>query len=109
MTLLYIAEYAGLAASGGDSPPATVPAPPLVVQTPISTAGAATFSAAFNAQTKFVEVSADTVCSIKFSPSTAQVAATVNDIRLAAGERKLFGVPYNPQGAQYVVSAILNT
>jgi len=109
MAFLYIAEYAGMAASLSDSPPAIVPVPPLVVQAPIANAGAAVNSLPFNAQTRFVEVSTDSVCSIKFSPASAPVSATTSDIRLAANERKLVGVPNGAGVGPYLVSAILNT
>lgn len=74
-------------------------------------------SAAFNPSTKFVEVSADAICSIAFSPpgNLGPVAAVTN-MRLAAGERKQVAVisatnPANPQGALVTqqVSVITNT
>ena len=102
MSTLYVAEYSGLAATEqSDSIPVVV-APPESEQTVAIGVGSAQ-SAAFGPTTKWVEVSADAVCSIAFG---SDPTATAANLRLAANERKLFRVP---QGAGYKVACIANT
>lgn len=118
MTKLYIQEYDGL---GRTEQSDSVPVPSIdantVDQVVDFTAGA-TASAPFAQTTKWVEVVADSICSIKFSPAVTPVAATVANYRLAAGVPKLVRLPDNlpqPQNGQtptaksWQVSAITNT
>lgn len=71
----------------------------------------------FQPSTTFVEVSADAICSVAFSPpGLLGPVPTVSNLRLAAGERKIFGVraisnTLIPNGAQYTqqVGVITNT
>lgn len=70
-------------------------------QTPVDYTSGAAQSAAFAADTKFVRVHTDAICSIKFG---ANPTATTNSKRMAAGTTEFFGV----RGGQKV-SAISNT
>ncbi len=66
------------------------------------TAGS-TQSAALNAATNFVRVTADVICSIKFG---ADPTATTDTMRLAAGAVEYFGVT---AGASLKIAVIANT
>lgn len=66
--------------------------------------GTAAASAAFGAETRWVRVHTDGICSLKFS--AAATAATVNDARMAAGATEYWGVV---AGSAMKVSAIVNT
>lgn len=66
--------------------------------------------------TKFVNISADGVCSIAFSQPGGQAIATTSNYRLAAGERRTFGAqtatnPLSPLSAPLTqqISVITNT
>jgi len=85
MSILYIAEFPGLASTDqSDSVPA-VPVPPTAEQT-VAIGSASVASAAFQPSTKWVELSTDVVCSVAFG---ADPTAAVTNCRLAAGERVL--------------------
>jgi len=58
-------------------------------------------SAAFNANTKFIRVHTDSICSVKIGPA---VTATANDARMAAGTTEYFGVRPGD-----IISVIANT
>jgi hypothetical protein len=118
MTKLYVQEYDGL---GRTEQSDSVAVPSIdaatVDQVVDYTAGAAS-SLPFAATTRWVYVVADSICSIKFSPSSAPVLATVNNFRLAAGVPMLFRVPnvipqpqlgQSPTSQSWQVSAITNT
>lgn len=102
MTKLYVAEYPGLAATNTSDGVPILPMPPTAEQVVDYTAGAAP-SAVFADTTTFVELEADSICSISFG--TAPVA-TVANMRMAAGERRVVGVS---RGSKLKVSAITNT
>lgn len=102
MAVAYIAEYAELmppSAPGGRGQIAMQP--PLAEQT--VAIGAEADSAAFNAQTKFVRIHVDAICSIQFGTAPT---ATTSTMRLAANQTEYFAVPL---GANYKVSVITNT
>lgn len=102
MTKLYISEYSGLAAVDMDGSVLAMAQPPIATQVVDYTAGV-TPSAAFNAATKLVELHNDSICSLAFGVAPV---ATVNNMRYAAGERNVIGVP---AGSNFKVSAITNT
>lgn len=77
--------------------------PPLVDQTPVVIGAGHLESAAFNAETTYVRIHCDVVCSIAFG--TAPVA-TANNRRMAANATEYFSVP---KGQSFKVSVITNT
>lgn len=99
MATLYITEFASMGVAGGGSPQIAA-MPPLAEQA--IAIGAETDSAAFNAQTKFVRLHPDAICSIVIGAGNP-VAATTK-LRLAANTTEYFGV----QPGQ-VLSVIANT
>lgn len=103
MTKLYVAEYPGLAATNTSDGVPILPMPPTAEQVVDYTAGAAPTVNPFADSTIFVELEADSICSIAFG--TAPVATVLN-MRMAAGERRVVGVP---RGSKLKVSAITNT
>lgn len=104
MTKIYVAEFQGLAETGqSDSVPILTVPPSLEQTVAIGTQSAA--SLAFQSTTAFVEISADSICSIAFGP-VASVAATANNCRLNANERIIRRVPV---GVNEAVAVIVNT
>jgi hypothetical protein len=96
MAKLYISEFSSLGLAGGAQIAAV---PPIVVQVVDFTAGA-TSSNAFNGGTRYVRLSNDTICSLRFDGS----AATTNYPRSPADTIEYYGV----QGGA-IVSAIVNS
>lgn len=87
MATVYISEYSVLAR---DEKGMAVPVgiePPLAEQT--VAIGVAAQSAAFNAETKYIRVHTDAICSIAFG---ANPTATTSNKRLAANSTEYFGV-----------------
>jgi len=103
MTKLYVAEYSGLASVATDGAVAVLQQPPTAEQVVDYTAGAAATANAFNDTTEFVELETDAICSVAFATTPV---ATVNNMRMAAGERRLVSVR---PGSKLKVSAITNT
>lgn len=99
MATLYIEEFATVAWSTAGGLPAGQE-PSITTQT--LAIGAVTSSAPFNANTRFVRLHCDAICSVKFG-SSPQTAATTNS-RLNANQTEYFGVV----GGQ-IVSVITNT
>lgn len=81
----------------------------------VAVSAIAQVSAAFNALTRFVEISADGICNVLFAANGNPVATTATGSRLNANERlPLRGVPTASvfQGVVttgYIVSAVTNT
>lgn len=100
MTKLYIAEYNSVASVNADGSVLAMLQPPTVEQV-VDYTGGATPSAAFKATTTFVELHTDAICSVAFGTTPV---ATVNNMRMVAGERRIVGVL-----AGQKVSAIVNT
>lgn len=103
MTKMYVAEYAGLAATAQGDSIDTPAEPPLASYVVDYTAGVAS-GPAYQSGTKFVLVTVDSIASVSFN----NVPATVNNLRLpAGGNPRLFGVgSYSGVGK---ASAITNT
>ncbi len=99
MTKLYVSEYSSLT-KNNDIP---VPMEPINADQVVDYNAGAAASAAFKANTRFVQIQPDSICSIAFG--TAPTATTSNK-RMAAGETRIYEVP---QGASYKISAITNT
>ena len=96
MAKLYISEFSSLGLAGGAQIAA---APPIVVQV-VDFTGGATSSNPFNGGTRYVRLSNDTICSLRFDGS----AATTNYPRSPADTIEYYGV----QGGA-IVSAIVNS
>ncbi len=106
MSKIYVAEYPGLGATDqSDSVPLLV-VPPLAEQNVVVSSTAVNLANAFGPNTKWVEVSTDTTCSISWGPLATITTATTTNCRLAPNERILRRVP---QGQSYGVSVIANT
>lgn len=99
---LYVTEYAGLMPSpvGGQG---QVPMEPPLVEQVLDYSGGHAESSAFNAKTRLVRISTDSICSVLFG--TAPTAATTS-ARFVAGQTEYRGVP---PGGSFIVSAITNT
>lgn len=100
MSKIYVAEYSGLAGTDqGDSVP-LLALPPLAEYTVIVSAGSSGAPQAFQPQTKFIEVSTDTTCSIAvgiFPGTVGTGSATLSNQRLNANERVLRRISNQPQ------------
>jgi len=85
----YISEYKEMARiQASKDAIAAVQEPAVVVQTPVAI-GAEADSAAFGADTRFIRIHVDAICSIKFGTAPA---ATTDDARMAANTTEYFGV-----------------
>lgn len=102
MAKLFITEYslAGFQKSQGITQIAHEPA--VTTQT-VAISGSAAASSAFNANTAFVRIHTDSICSIAFGTAPT---ATANSPRMAADSTEYFEVP---QGQSFKVSVISNT
>ena len=101
MATLYISEYALLAATTQGSDIPEVPAPSTLDQT-VAIGSGSLQSNAFQASTRYVEVSCDLPCALAFGTNPT---ATVANLTLAQYERKLFAIP---QGQAFKVAVIQN-
>lgn len=100
MATLYITEYAMCNDSGA-------PLEPAVAEQTVAIAAGSAASAALNAETAFVRLHTDAICSVKFG--TAPVAAATN-ARMAAGETRLHSVRrVADAGSRLKVAVITNT
>lgn len=86
MANLYISEHAVLGGTQGGTAPIAAQ-PPIAVQK-VDFSGGAAASSAFNAQTRFVRLHTDAICSVRFDGS----AATTSYPRMAADQTEYFGV-----------------
>lgn len=86
MAKLYITEFAF---QGGGESPLPLGQQPVIAEQTIAIGGASVQSAVFNAATRFVTVSTDAICSIKFGTDPT---ATTDSMRLAADQSVSFGV-----------------
>lgn len=86
MATLYITEYQSLAAVNYGSAP--LPRTTLASQT-VGIAGSSAQSSAFNANTAFIRVHTDAICSVLIG---ANPTATTSTARLAANQTEYFGV-----------------
>lgn len=101
MAYIYITEYREQAKDTmGHLLPAGLE--PAIANQRVGNAGASTQSAALDAQTKFVMVHTDSICSIKFG---ANPTAVVGEHRMGAGETRYYGVNI----PALKIAAVLNT
>ena len=81
---LYITEYPAGSYAGIQAPVT----PAVAVQARIDFSGGVTQSAAFNGDTRMIEVTCDAICSVKVGGTNP--VATTNDSRFAAGRVAYF-------------------
>lgn len=108
MTKLYIREFPELAATpSGDAVLAAFAADSSLADQVVDYTAAAAASAAFQPQTKWVLLCADSPCSIRFGTGAPTAVAT--DFRIPGNVPFLFRVPPNSTPAlDFKVSAITN-
>lgn len=100
MATLYISEYASLLqAQNGSYIP--VPQEPAIAVQTVAISGTSAQSAAFNAATKFIRVSPDGICSLKWGSNPT---ATTSDFRMVTNGAEYIGVT-----AGHKVAVITNT
>ena len=87
MAVLYISEFSSLPQISGGQPQCA-PYPPVARQT-VAIGVSSVSSSAFNAQTKFIRVHTDAICSVDIG---AGPVATATTDRLGAGQTEYFGV-----------------
>jgi len=106
MTFLYVTEFAELGIGPAGRVDQMAMQPPLAEQT-VGNAGGNTQSNAFNANTRFVRLHADSICAIEFGTNPTAVAAGASGTaRMAANQTEYYAVP---KGAGFKVAAILST
>ena len=101
MATLYITEFNAIPSATGNSIQIASQPPPASQTVAISGASAA--SSAFNANTNFVRIHTDAICSVSFGTAPT---ATTSLMRLPADSTEYFAVPYNQA---YKVAVISNT
>ena len=87
MAVLYITEFNAIG-GGGNFPVAGAYQPPVAEQV-VAEGGSSAQSAAFNANTLFVRLHTDAICSIEFG---ANPTATLTTARMAANQTEYFNV-----------------
>lgn len=105
---LYITEYAQVAVDSLNRSVLCGQEPPLAEQVVDYSAGAAA-STAFNADTRFVRIHTDSICSVLFGTAPT---ATTSTGRMVAGQTEFRGVDPtkgSPAQGALKVSAITNT
>ena len=102
MAVLYITEWPPITAG---RPIAQVPAPVPISEQTIPIGAASSVSTVAFQKGSLVELSADTVCSIKWTADGTTPTATAVNFRLAANTYHTFG----PVGPGFKVAAIINT
>lgn len=102
MATLYITEFNAIAGGMGGSSPQIAAQLPIAEQT-VAVGGGSLQSSAFNARTRFVRLSTDSICSVAFGTNPT---ATATKMRLAADNIEYFGVP---EGQSYKVAVITNS
>jgi len=88
MATLYIKEYQYVASTRQQSYVQIGQEPPVAEQT-VAIGGASAQSAAFNANTQYVRLHTDAICSVAFG---ANPTATISNGRMAANQTEYFGV-----------------
>jgi hypothetical protein len=101
MAVLYVAEFSDMGVTRNAQPIQMAAQTPVAEQT-VAIGGASVASSAFNAQTQFVRVHTDAICSIAFGTAPT---ATATKARMAAGATEYFSVP---PGQSYKVAVITN-
>lgn len=104
MAFLYITECNAIPSLSSWGQSAQAPSMPPVTEQRLAIGGASTPSAAFNANTKFVMLHTDAICSLAWTSDGSNPVAVATAQRMNAGETRFYGV--NPN---YKVAVITNT
>lgn len=102
MAKLYVTEFAWQGQDGNNAFMPIPLEPPLAGQTVVVGAGSLQ-SSAFNANTTYIRIHTDSICSIAFGTNPT---ATDSTRRLAANATEYFSVP---KGQSFKVAVIVNT
>lgn len=102
MATLYVTEFSDLGTTRNAQSTNIMMQSPTAEQT-VAIGGSTASSSAFNANTRFVCLHTDAICSVEFGTAPTATAAKA---RMAAGETRYFGVP---QGQSYKVAVITNS
>jgi hypothetical protein len=89
MADIYISEYKEMAKTIGQKQDLAAAQEPALAVQKISISGASTQCAAFNEDTRFIEIHTDAICSIAFGLNPT---ATTSSKRMAANQTQFFGV-----------------
>lgn len=103
MSFLYITEFSDVAIVGHGVP--AIPMTPPVAEQKIAISGTSLASATFNANTRFVVLQSDVICSIAWGTSASPPTAAITNKRVSPGVDLGFGV----QGGLGQVAVISNT
>jgi len=105
MAILYVTEFSDMARPGtyGQDSLAIPQLPQKAIQQ-VTISSSSIASAAFGQGTQFIELHADAIVAVSFGTNPTASAAT--SFRMAAGERRLYGVPLN---GGFKVAAITTT
>jgi len=108
MSVIYVAEYPGLATTDQSDSVPILALPPTVEYTVIVSAGISRSPQPIQASTKFVEISCDTTCSIAVGPTIGGTVGLTNQ-RLNANERVIRRIPFQQQSSGAGVYQTLTT
>jgi hypothetical protein len=86
---IYISEYKVMAKTTGQKDDIAAAQEPSIATQTLSITGASLQSAAFNDETRYVEIHTDAICSISFGVNPT---ATTSHKRMAANQTQFFGV-----------------
>jgi hypothetical protein len=103
MSKIYVAEFPSLGTTDQSDSVNILPVPPTIEYTVIVSAGSSGAAQPFAPSTKFIEVSADTTCSIAiggFPGVLGTGSAGLNNCRLSPGERIIRRVPFSQSTIQ---------
>lgn len=89
MATLYVTEFNAIGLAGGGNLQVTAASQPPVAEQTVAISGLSTQSNAFNANTLFVRLHTDSICSIEFG---ATPTATATTARMAANQTEYFAV-----------------
>ena len=89
MADLYISEYKVMAKTTGQKDDIAAAQEPSIATQKVPISGASAQSAAFNDDTRYIEVHTDVICSISFGVNPT---ATISHKRMAANQTQFFGV-----------------
>lgn len=103
MAVLYITEYVDVGYAGNTHATTSIVEEPASAEQTVAIGVSSVQSAAFQNNTRFVRLEADSVCSVEFGTNPT---ATASKARLAANVDRIVGVP---MGAGFKVAAITNT
>jgi len=102
MAVLYVAEFVTVGGTG-NYVVAGAQVAPVAEQTIVISGSSTPVTNPFNANTAFVRVHTDAICSIAFGTNPT---ATVSKMRMSANQTEYFSVPL---GANYKIAVISNT